>query len=47
MNGRFTVMEDRIDRLATHVDGFMKLHEVLDKRRLRQASGSTRLMAES
>src|SRR3989304_4579562 len=30
MNGRFTVMEDRIDRLATHVDGFMKLHETLD-----------------
>ncbi|MBI2988257.1 MAG: hypothetical protein HYY45_15935 [Deltaproteobacteria bacterium] len=23
-------MEDRIDRLATHVDGFMKLHETLD-----------------
>jgi len=30
MNGRFAVMEDRIDRLATHVDGFMKLHETLD-----------------
>jgi len=30
MNERFTVMEDRIDRLATHVDGFMKLHETLD-----------------
>ena len=25
MNERFAVMEDRIDRLATHVDGFMKL----------------------
>jgi CO dehydrogenase/acetyl-CoA synthase beta subunit len=23
-------MEDRIDRLATHVDGFMKLHETMD-----------------
>ena len=30
MNERFTIMEDRIDRLATHVDGFMKLHETLD-----------------
>ena len=30
MNEKFTVMEDRIDRLATHVDGFMKLHETLD-----------------
>jgi archaellum component FlaC len=30
MNERFSVMEDRIDRLATHVDGFMKLHETLD-----------------
>lgn len=30
MNERFVVMEDRIDRLATHVDGFMKLHETLD-----------------
>jgi len=30
MNEGFTVMEDRIDRLATHVDGFMKLHETLD-----------------
>ena len=30
MNERFAVMEDRIDRLATHVDGFMKLHETLD-----------------
>jgi hypothetical protein len=30
MNQRFAVMEDRIDRLATHVDGFMKLHETLD-----------------
>jgi hypothetical protein len=24
MNERFAVMEDRIDRLATHVDGFIK-----------------------
>ncbi len=30
MNGKFAVMEDCIDRLATHVDGFMKLHETLD-----------------
>ena len=30
MNQRFEVVEDRIDRLATHVDGFMKLHETLD-----------------
>ena len=30
MEERFAVMEDRIDRLATHVDGFMKLHETLD-----------------
>jgi len=30
MNERFAVVEDRIDRLATHVDGFMKLHETLD-----------------
>jgi len=30
MNERFTVVDDRIDRLATHVDGFMKLHETLD-----------------
>jgi len=30
INGRFAVMEDRIDRLATHVDRFMKLHETLD-----------------
>jgi len=30
MDERFAVMEDRIDRLATHVDGFMKLHETLD-----------------
>src|SRR3990170_3567149 len=30
MNERFTTVEDRIDRLATHVDGFMKLHETLD-----------------
>ena len=30
MKNRFAVMDDRIDRLATHVDGFMKLHETLD-----------------
>ncbi|MGH7812022.1 MAG: hypothetical protein ACREP5_17230 [Candidatus Binatia bacterium] len=30
MDERFTVMEDRIDRIASHVDGFMKLHETLD-----------------
>ncbi len=30
MNDRFTIVEDRLDRLATHVDGFMKLHETLD-----------------
>jgi len=30
MDERFAVMENRIDRLATHVDGFMKLHETLD-----------------
>jgi CO dehydrogenase/acetyl-CoA synthase beta subunit len=30
MNERFAIVEDRIDRLATHVDGFMKLHETLD-----------------
>jgi CO dehydrogenase/acetyl-CoA synthase beta subunit len=30
MDERFAVMEDRIDRLASHVDGFMKLHETLD-----------------
>ena len=30
MNERFAVMEDRIDRLAAHVDGFMKLHETMD-----------------
>ena len=29
-NERFTRVEDRIDRLATHVDSFMKLHETLD-----------------
>ena len=29
-NERFTRVKDRIDRLATHVDGFMKLHETLD-----------------
>jgi phosphoglycerate-specific signal transduction histidine kinase len=30
INEKFAVVEDRIDRLATHVDGFMKLHETLD-----------------
>lgn len=30
VNERFSEVEDRIDRLATHVDGFMKLHETLD-----------------
>ena len=30
VNQRFAEVEDRIDRLATHVDGFMKLHETLD-----------------
>jgi len=30
MNEKFAVVEDRIDRLSTHVDGFMKLHETLD-----------------
>ena len=30
MNDSFSSVEDRIDRLATHVDGFMKLHETLD-----------------
>jgi hypothetical protein len=30
MNERFSAVDDRIDRLATHVDGFMKLHETLD-----------------
>ena len=30
MTEKFAVVEDRIDRLATHVDGFMKLHETLD-----------------
>jgi len=30
MNERFTAVDDRIDRLASHVDGFMKLHETLD-----------------
>jgi len=29
-NERFTRVEDRIDRLAGHVDGFMKLHETMD-----------------
>ena len=30
VNQRFAEVEDRIDRLATHVDGFMKLHETLN-----------------
>ena len=30
MNEGFAAVDDRIDRLATHVDGFMKLHETLD-----------------
>jgi len=30
MNDGFAAVDDRIDRLATHVDGFMKLHETLD-----------------
>ncbi|MBI4490198.1 MAG: hypothetical protein HY694_14035 [Deltaproteobacteria bacterium] len=30
MNERFAVVDDRIDRLANHVDGFVKLHETLD-----------------
>ena len=30
MNEKFAVVEDRIDRLSTHVDDFMKLHETLD-----------------
>ena len=30
VNQRFAEVEDRIDRLATHVDGFMKLHETID-----------------
>ena len=30
MNRSFAAMEGRIDRLATHVDSFMKLHETLD-----------------
>ncbi|HEY2986614.1 MAG TPA: hypothetical protein VGL11_02740 [Candidatus Binatia bacterium] len=30
MNGRFATVDDRIDRLASHVDGFMKLHETMD-----------------
>ena len=30
VNERFAAMEDRIDRIATHVDGFMKLRETLD-----------------
>jgi hypothetical protein len=27
MNERFAVMEDRIDRLVTHVDGFMNFDQ--------------------
>ena len=30
VNQRFAEVDDRIDRLATHIDGFMKLHETLD-----------------
>ena len=30
MNAKFAEVDDRIDRLATHVDGFMKVHETLD-----------------
>ena len=30
MNERFAGVDDRIDRLASHVDGFMKLHETMD-----------------
>ena len=30
MNERFAEVDDRIDRLASHVDGFMKLHETMD-----------------
>jgi hypothetical protein len=30
MDDRFSIVEDRIDKLANHVDGFMKLHETLD-----------------
>ena len=30
MNEGFAVVDERIDRLATHVDGFIKLHETLD-----------------
>ncbi len=30
MNERFAAVDDRIDRLASHVDGFMKLHETMD-----------------
>ena len=29
-NERFAVVEVQIGRLATHVDGFMKLHETMD-----------------
>jgi archaellum component FlaC len=29
-NERFAAVEDQIGRLATHVDGFMKLHETMD-----------------
>ena len=30
MNERFPEVDDRIDRLASPVDGFMKLHETMD-----------------
>lgn len=30
MNEGFAAVDERLDRLATHVDGFMKLHETLD-----------------
>ena len=30
INERFGAVDDRIDRLASHVDGFMKLHETMD-----------------
>jgi hypothetical protein len=30
MSEGFATVEDRIDRLASHVDSFMKLHETLD-----------------
>ena len=30
MNEKFAAVADHIDRLSTHIDGFMKLHETLD-----------------